>query len=110
MRLCYSRKVKETIIWSMEISKIGREKQKSLLNYSLRFLRENFILNYKNDQISYITSMEKDFANKFSPFINENNIFSLVEEFEKAHYHIERNANPKILFTDLVFKIIKLLR
>jgi DNA polymerase III subunit delta' len=110
MRFCYSRKIKETISWAIEISKIGREKQKSLLNYSLRFLRENFILNYKNDQISYITSMEKDFANKFSPFINENNIFSLVEEFEKAHYHIERNANPKILLTDLVFKIMKLLR
>jgi DNA polymerase III subunit delta' len=28
---------------------------------------------------------------------------------EKAHYHIERNANPKILFLDVSLQIVKVL-
>jgi DNA polymerase-3 subunit delta' len=30
-------------------------------------------------------------------------------ELEKAHYHVERNANPKILFLDVSLQIIKIL-
>ncbi len=29
----------------------------------------------------------------------------LAEEFDKAHYHLERNANAKILFLDLSITI-----
>lgn len=110
MRNTYARKINESLSWASEIAAIGREKQKSFINYSLRFLRENFILSYNKQEIQYLLELEKDFAAKFSAFITENNIYSLVEEFEKAHYHVERNANPKILFTDLVFKIMKVIR
>jgi DNA polymerase-3 subunit delta' len=33
----------------------------------------------------------------------------IITELEKAHYHIERNANPKILFLDVSLQIIKLI-
>jgi len=32
-----------------------------------------------------------------------------VAELEKAHYHVERNGNPKILFLDVSLQIIKIL-
>lgn len=110
MRFTYGRKVKESIEWANEMSKIGRENQKSFLKYSLRFLRENFIYRYNNHNLNYMLEMEQNFANKFSPFITENNIDRLMDEFEMAHYHIERNANAKILFTDMTFKIMKTIR
>jgi len=31
----------------------------------------------------------------------------IINELEKAHYHIERNANPKILFLDVSLQIVK---
>jgi len=34
----------------------------------------------------------------------------LLSELDKAHYHIERNAHPKILFTDLSYRISALLQ
>ena len=34
---------------------------------------------------------------------------SIVSELEKAHYHVERNGNPKILFLDVSLQIIKVL-
>ena len=47
---------------------------------------------------------------KFSPFVNENNSERFVEEFNRAHFHLERNANFKILFADLSLKVNELLR
>ena len=53
---------------------------------------------------------EREFMNNFSKFVNNKNVMQLTKEFNDAHYHIERNANPKILFTDLSIKMIRLLR
>jgi len=35
---------------------------------------------------------------------------AISTELEKAHYHVERNANPKILFLDVSLQIIKILK
>ncbi|MFW5706817.1 MAG: hypothetical protein ACOC12_02750, partial [Bacteroidota bacterium] len=42
-----------------------------------------------------------DFVVKFSKVLKPDFALQLTEEFSKAIYHVERNANPKILFTDL---------
>ena len=34
----------------------------------------------------------------------------IIELFNEASYHIERNANPKILFTDLVIRLTKMIK
>ena len=41
--------------------------------------------------------------------LNVNSTQAIITELEKAHYHIERNANPKILFLDVSLQIIKVL-
>lgn len=38
-----------------------------------------------------------------------NNIELFAEELNKAYFHMERNANTKILFMDLAFKFNELL-
>ena len=42
--------------------------------------------------------------------LSQNPITADDDELNKAMYHIERNANPKLLFTDLSFTINKLLK
>jgi DNA polymerase-3 subunit delta' len=37
------------------------------------------------------------------------NCIEIIEELNMAQLHIERNANPKILFLDTSFKIARLL-
>ena len=95
-----------------KISKLGREKQKSFILYSLRFLRENFILNSANlsAELNYMTKKETKFAEKFNQFINKKNIFFLFDEFNKSYTDITRNASAKILFLDLSLKVSQLLR
>ncbi len=105
MRLCYKRSVPETIDWVETIAKAGRESQKSFLKYCLQMFRNSIVGHYTQGQTVVMTADQKAFLTKFSPFINHNNIVLLSEAIEDAHYHIERNANPKILFMDLSLKI-----
>ncbi len=110
MRLSYQRKVIELIEWVDEISRIGREKQKSFLSYALRLIRENFMLNMQNKELVYLTAKEMGFSEKFSQFINQDNVVQLYEIFNRAHADIEMNAYNKIVFLDLALKLIKLIR
>jgi DNA polymerase-3 subunit delta' len=57
-----------------------------------------------------MTKEEISFANNFSKYVNPENITELIDIFDKAHYHIERNANAKIILTDMSFKIMKSIR
>ncbi|MDP4186199.1 MAG: DNA polymerase III subunit delta, partial [Bacteroidota bacterium] len=110
MRLSYSRKVPDLFIWANEISAIGREKQKAFLLYCLKQIRENFIANARTPEISYMSSEESEFSARFSPFINEKNVISISQEFEKSYLHVSMNGNPKIIFLDMALKITKLIR
>jgi len=110
MRLTYGRKFTDIFKWVDQIAGIGREKQKSLLNYFLIILRENFVYNLKNSNLTFMCDQEEEFSKRFSPFINERNILELTEVFETAYSHIGMNGNPRIIFTDIAFKITKLIR
>ena len=98
--------------WSedMATAAVGRERQKNFLQYAQRMTRENFIFNLKQSGLNYLTNYESDFSVKFSPFINERNVEELMSEFSLAERHIEQNVNAKMVFFDLVLKLIMLLK
>jgi DNA polymerase-3 subunit delta' len=98
--------------WSDEISasSVGRERQKGFLSYSQRMIRENFILNLKHPELNYLNQTEADFSSRFHTFIHERNVEELSSEFSLAERHIEQNVNAKMVFFDLMLKIIMLLK
>ena len=96
--------------WSDEISKTGREIQKQFLDYSLRFFRQALLYNYNAKELVFMKLSDKSFKfENFAPFIDASNIAEISKEIELANYHIERNANPKIVLTDLSIKLTRLL-
>ena len=109
MRLAYARDIIEINGWVETVAGTGRERQKQLLDYSLRLLRENFMLHMKQAALNFMSRKEAGFSEKFSPFIHEGNIHELVEAFSLAANHIEANGSPKIIFMDLSIKVIRLL-
>lgn len=110
MRCCYQNNLQEIISFTSEVSKIGREKQKSLLSYSLRTIRNSFLLNLEEDGLVKLEAEERKFASKFAPFIHRDNIQKFTDEINQALFHIERNANPSILFLDLSLQVVRLLQ
>ena len=103
-----SRKIKNIKEVSDELSKAGREVQKSFLIYSLRMFREYFINNLKVPELVYLNREEQQIGRQFSASIHENNIETLVQEFTLAHRQIEQNGNAKIIFLDLCLKLTML--
>jgi DNA polymerase-3 subunit delta' len=110
MRICYQKNVLEAFNWADEVAGLGREHQKQFLSFCLHMSRQCILGNYTNMQMVSLQGPEREFLDKFARFINHNNVVELAEEFNTAHYHIERNANAKIVFTDLSIKVIRLLR
>ena len=110
MRLSFQRKIIEIVDWVDEVSRLGREKQKSFLVYAIRLVRENFMLNIQRKEIVYLTKKEYGFSEKFSQFINNDNVSQIYEAFNRAHADISMNAYNKIVFLDLSLKIIKLIK
>ncbi len=91
-------------------SSYGRERQKGFLVYAQHMLRENFILNLQETELNYLDQQEMAFSENFSAFIHAGNIEALMYEFNLAQRHIEQNVNARMVFFDLMLKIIVLLK
>ena len=109
MRLAYQRKVKDLKTWSERMAGMGREKQKRFLAYFLRLIRENFMYNFHQEELCYMTQREEEFARNFARFINEANILPITDLINKAIRDIGQNANAKIVFFDMALQMIVLL-
>ena len=109
MRLAYQRKIKDLRKWSEQMASMGREKQKRWLTYFLRMTRENFMYNFQNEDLVYMTQREEDFAKNFARFVNEKNILPISDLANLAIRDIGQNANGKIVFFDLALQMIVLL-
>ena len=109
MRLAYQRKVKDLRKWSDTMASFGREKQKRFLSYFLRMVRESFMYNFHEQELTYMTQKEEDFARNFARFVNEANILPIYDLANRAVRDIGQNANAKIVFFDFALQMIVLL-
>ncbi len=110
MRTSVSGNIKTIKETAAELAGIGREMQKSYLLYALRMFREYFVSNLREPAMLYLNEDERQFGERFSPYINERNIEAFSDEFSLAHRQIEQNGNAKIIFLDLCLKVTVLLR
>lgn len=102
--------IRDLILWSEELAKVGREVQKKFLDYCIAIIRQALLLNYNMPELVYAKIHVDAFdLKKFSPFIHEHNIAGIFNELETALVHVERNGNAKLIFIDLSIKLTRLL-
>lgn len=87
----------------------GREVQKSFLSFIIRIYRDILLFNTRNTALVRATSQEKKILEVFHPYVGLKNIGQILNECNQALYHIERNGNPGIIFTDLYLKLSRYL-
>ncbi|GIR13036.1 MAG: DNA polymerase III subunit delta' [Cryomorphaceae bacterium] len=114
MRLCFSalqvKDINKLVQWSEMMAKVGRESQKSFLLFASNVMRDALLKNYGVEKMMKMNVSGHNFTmEKFAPFIHADNCMEIISELNLAQLHIERNANPKILFLDTSFKIARLL-
>lgn len=110
LRLCFQPKdYGELLKFNADMSKLGREKQKSFFNFGLEVIHNSMLNNHSNGNIIKKAGEELEFTQKFSQFINESNQKEMYRVFNDAIYHIERNAHAGIMYSDLSFRIVDLM-
>jgi len=83
----------------------GREEQKVFIKFMTRIFRNALMCNVNNETMMSATVEEKKLINKYYPFITLRNISTILQECNQSIYHIERNGNSSLIFTDMYLKI-----
>lgn len=109
LRLCFANKGLEVMAFVEQAAKMGRENQKNFLRYGINFIRECCLLLSGAGSLVHLPAQELETAQKMTRVMDLSQSQDIITELEKAHYHVERNANPKILFLDVSLQIIKTL-
>jgi len=111
LRYCFKPQatINELVEHSETLAAGRREQQKRFLSYCYTMIHYTF----KAGITGVMPAGESDeavFIRNLAPFVHQNNIYGFKTLFEEAIYHIERNANPKVLFIDVSLKIVQLIK
>lgn len=109
MLLCHKKNIPGLIDWADEMSSLSREQLRGFIRYALHIFRQCIIGTYTDAELQRLREEEADFVSKFNQFVHGANIVPLMEEFNKSHYQLERNANPKLVLLSLSFKVTTLM-
>ena len=111
LRMGFGNRVPAMIDFTEDAAKWGRENQKNFLKYGINFLRECSLLLSGADDLVKLPPQSYEVAkNLAAKVFNLAMVEALINELERAHYHIERNANPKILFLDVSLQLVKIIK
>ena len=110
MRKCYkgnglemSRCVDEIAVWT-------KEKQKIFIRYSLHFFRGLLVLPILGQEKSNIPKEMIATSEKLRAILTDKQLEQMTHLADENFAHLERNANPKILFLDLSIKFHQIMQ
>jgi len=110
MRLCFLHDYSTVIEKSEEFHRLGKEAQKNLFSYTLSIFRESLIARFADEKLQRVEESTLEFVKNFSKVITQKNIHVLTELVNEAYYHLERNANARILFTNLSLRMAQAIK
>ncbi len=110
MRASYALKMPEAVELAERFARMGRERQKGFMRYGLHLVRMSLLQAAGAPDLVRAEGQEQEFIRRFAAMLSAHRAEGLRRELETAHQHLERNANPKVLFMDLSYGMYRLLR
>ena len=110
MRACFTRNYTDFVTMADEFHDLKREGQKGLFYFALTVLRDSLIMNYGHEGMVKLPEESLAFIKNFSKVVNEKNIEPIMKLINEAYYHIERNANDKLVFVDTSISIARVIK
>lgn len=110
MALLVKNNISELMKWNEEMARNGRENQKVFLRYAVETLREAILFSLLESTAETIPDREKKVIKYLNEMVSSDDLSHWIKEFEEAQYHIERNANSKILFLHLSVLMLQTFR
>jgi DNA polymerase III subunit delta' len=110
MRMCFllykkTSNLLELTEWSEMFAKLGRESQKSLLQFGMNILRETLVYKYTSTSLVRLPQEDLKFVENFSKVLSDDKVEKINQKLNESSYYIERNASSKMVFMDASFYI-----
>lgn len=110
MRYCYAFDLAKLIPLADEFDSLSKENQRSMIDYSLKIIREIYLESVGVHSLIKLEGAELLFVQKFSKVFRFENLDKIAELISEAQFHIERNAKAKIVFLDLSLTIARFIK
>ncbi len=110
MRKCYRGHGAELVNWSDSMAATGRESQKQFLRYGLHFLREYLVLLTRSSDRVRLLPNELQTAGNLRKILGWEAVLGMEKLLSDCSYHVERNANQKLLFLDASLRLNNILK
>ncbi len=99
-------KLRDIILWARLIAGWKIEKQLRFLQFCADTFRLALLENYASPELVYQKISEGTFNwEKFAHFIHGANIEDILIQLSEADYHLRRNGNQNVIWTDLGIKL-----
>lgn len=110
MRICFKADFTNMLQFSEQFFNLSKEDQKGLLHYGINILREAMLWKFNAQELIRLNEDEKSFIANFSEVFDYAQLEKIYQQFNNSFNWIERNSNPRILFTNLSIFIIKVFK
>ena len=110
MRVCYGGDYGKLVNWAEDFHKLPKLSQQGFFRFGNSLLRETLLNHYGSSGLMRIPEEEKQFIKKFSQVVTSDKIEPLMQLFNEASFHLERNASPKMVFLDLSITVSRVLK
>ena len=108
MRNCWAQNYEQLVLECEEFNRLNKNTQRSRLVYALSLIRGS-LMAYGTLVVAHATN-EKKFLQDFGNALKIEGLSSIYEMINLAIYHLERNANARILFLNLSLQITNSIR
>jgi DNA polymerase-3 subunit delta' len=95
--------------WSQSLASKGIETQKQFLSFAIQMFRAALMNHYKLEAVANFYPKSDFKLERFAAFIHGANILPIITALEDSMYHLSRNGSPQMIFTELSFKLTRLL-
>ena len=110
MRACYRQDLTALVKQADQFDGFNKEKQKGLLEYSLRLCRDLFLWQQGVESLLRLPDDELNFVKNFGKVLKPAHVERIIIDVNEAAYHLERNARAKMVLLDLSLTFSRLIR
>ncbi|MCX6214714.1 DNA polymerase III subunit delta' [Spirosoma sp.] len=110
MRTCYRQDLISLVKQADQFDGFSKEKQKGLLDYSIRLYRDLFLWQQGAAELLRLPDDELAFVKNFAKILTIDHIERIVHDLNEAAYHLERNARAKMIMLDMSLTFSRLIR
>lgn len=104
MRQCYRKEAEKLPEMVDQISGLQREELRMFMDTAIQLFRMAMLHRNGVNISAYLQGEPLDFSKKFAFLMDEISTAEMYELYNDAAYHVDRNANAKILLMDVLLK------